>query len=161
MDAPGHIVEGGPTLDAFEAGHFVGDAVVVDVSACKGSIEASVIQAMAGEIRGKAFVLLRSGWSRLWGQSSYFEGFPVLTEAAARLLAGLGIRGVGLDMISVDSVGSTDFPVHKILFRAGLVVVENLDGLEALGTGHFVFSCLPLKMPASDGSPVRAVAILD
>jgi arylformamidase len=160
MDAPGHIVEGAATLDAFDVGHFVGEAALVDVSACRGHIDLHVIESRAEAIRAKDFLILRSGWSRLWGQAAYFEGFPVLTAEAADFIVSLGVRGLGLDMISVDVVNSVDFPIHRILFRAGLVVVENLDRLEALGSTPFLFSCLPLKMPASDGSPVRAVAIL-
>jgi len=37
----------------------------------------------------------------------------------------------------------------------------NLDGLEPLIGKSFPFSCLPLKFERADGSPVRAVAMLD
>jgi kynurenine formamidase len=47
------------------------------------------------------------------------------------------------------------------LFGAGLILIENLTGLEQLIGKPFLFSCLPLKLDQGDGSPVRAVAILD
>ena len=159
MDAPGHILAGAKTLDSFEVGHFVGLAHLVDVSACTdGRIGVEVIEANAAAICGKAFVIFRSAWSRFWGKDAYFRGFPVLTEEAALRLCDFSLHGIGLDMISVDRVGDDAFPVHKILFRRGLVVVENLAGLEALPP-TFIFSCMPLRMPSSDGSPVRAAAI--
>lgn len=159
MDAPGHIVAGAKTLDQFEAGQFFGLAHLVDVSACKdGTIGIDVIEANAAAICGKAFVIFRSGWSGLWGKEAYYRGFPVLSEAAALRLCDFGLRGLGLDMISVDRVETADFPIHKILFKRGLVVVENLDNLDALPP-TFLFSAMPLRMAASDGSPVRAVAI--
>lgn len=161
MDAPGHILAGAKTLDAFEAGHFVGPARVLDVSSLAGpTIGLDFVRAQAGLLAGAAFVLLRSGWDRLWGQAGYYEGFPVLSVEAALALASLGLRGIGLDMISVDPVGSLDFPVHKALFGRGLVIIENLRGLEALGQADFSFCALPLKMPDADGSPVRAIALV-
>jgi kynurenine formamidase len=42
-----------------------------------------------------------------------------------------------------------------------MVLVENLRGLASLAGRRFVFSCLPLKYANADGSPVRAVAMLD
>lgn len=160
MDAPAHMVAGARTLDAFEAAHFVGPGAVLDVSSCReGTIGVEWIEPHAERLRGLSFVLLRSGWSKRWGQPSYFEGFPVLTEEAARLLCTLGLHGIGLDMLSVDPVASQDFPIHNLLLRQGYVIVENLTNLEALDPAPFLFSCLPLKIPAADGSPVRAVAL--
>lgn len=160
IDAPGHIVPGMKNLDDFEAGHFIGFAHLVDVPADSGGrIGIELIEANAAAICGKSFVVFRTGWSRLWGKPGYFEGFPVLSEDAALRLCDFGLRGLGFDTISVDRVGDDGFPIHKILFHHGLVAVENLANLEALAIPTFIFSCLPLRMPESDGSPVRAVAI--
>ena len=159
MDAPGHIVAGAKTLDQFEAGHFMGLAHLVDVSASRnGTIGLDVIEANAAAICGKAFVIFRSGWSALWGNEAYYRDFPVLSEAAALRLCDFNLRGIGLDMISVDRVDTEDFPIHHVLFNRGLVVVENLANLELLPP-TFIFSAMPLRMPSSDGSPVRAVAV--
>jgi kynurenine formamidase len=49
--------------------------------------------------------------------------------------------------------------VHHTLLSAGMVLIENLTGLEKLPESGFYFSCLPLKIQSGDGSPVRAVAI--
>jgi arylformamidase len=162
MDAPGHILPGAPTLDRYDAGHFVGRAAIADVSGCAGGrIEARFIESLPEKVRGLDYLLLLSGWSRLWGEAAYFEGFPVLSEEAARLVCAFGLRGIGLDSISADSVGASGLPIHEILLGAGLVIVENLANLEAVGSGAFTFACLPLKLPDCDGSPVRAVAIID
>jgi kynurenine formamidase len=162
MDAPGHVLPGAPTLDLFEAGRFVGAAAILDVSGFAGCpIDAAFVESASGSVRGLDYLILRSGWSDRWGRGSYFEGFPVLSEDAARLVAGLGLKGIGLDSISADVVGAANLPIHRILFGAGLVIVENLANLEAVDAPSFTFACLPLKLPDCDGSPVRAVAILD
>jgi kynurenine formamidase len=160
VDAPAHMVAGAATLAQLDAGHFVGCACAIDVSG-RAAIDTSALQAHAGLIEGCDFVLLHTGWSRYWGESRYFDGFPVLSTDAARWLTRRGLKGIGVDTISVDPVSATVFGNHLELFGAGLVIVENLTGLDALVGQTFLFSCLPLKLDVVDGSPVRAVATLE
>ena len=48
---------------------------------------------------------------------------------------------------------------HKKLFRdCDIVNIENLKNLDLCGSDLFWFSCFPLKIENSDGSPIRAVA---
>ena len=162
IDAPAHMVAGAPTLDSFDVGRFVGRACVIDVSDVgRAQIGPSVLEAHAALVTDCEFVLFHTGWSRYWGDARYFGGFPVLTEAATRWLVARNLKGVGFDAISADPVGATEFGNHLALFRAGLILIENLTGLEALIGKTFVFSCLPLALPRADGSPVRAVAVID
>lgn len=159
IDAPGHMIAGGPTLDRFEAGQFLGTACVLEVS---GSlVEAATLEREEARIAACDFLLLRSGWSARWGGEDYFSGFPTLSVEAARLLSRLGLKGLGVDCISVDPVGSPDFPVHRVLLGAGMLIIENLRRLEGLPRDSFLFSCLPLRLEDADGSPVRAVALLE
>ncbi|MBU0926984.1 MAG: cyclase family protein [Spirochaetes bacterium] len=165
IDAPGHILPGGATLDRFDAGKFVGAGLVVDLAGRTGPGIAGVVgmaelEPYAGGIPEADFVLFRTGWSSRWGSEGYFSGFPVLSPEAARWLCGLGLSGVGYDCISADPVGSDGLPIHRILLGGGLVIVENLRGLDALVGRSFVFSCLPLAIEDADGSPVRAVGII-
>jgi kynurenine formamidase len=161
IDAPGHMIPGASTLDRFQVDKFIGTACVLDVAGTPQSeIGLDLLEAQAGRVEGCGFVLFHTGWDRKWGQDSYFRGFPLLSAEAARWLGGRGLKGVGFDCISVDAVGSIDMPIHKIILGAGLVIVENLCKLDSLPDGTFIFSCLPLRMPDSDGSPVRAVGML-
>ena len=160
IDAPGHILEGAARLDEFRAGHFLGPGRVLDVSAFQGKvIEIADIEKHGAELCEGEYVLMYSGWSRYWGDGHYYGGYPVLSEAAARWLARFPLRGVGVDMISVDSLSSTSMTNHRIFLERKMVIVENLTGLDALIGKNFLFSCLPLKLASGDGSPVRAVAI--
>lgn len=159
IDAPAHMLEGAPTLDRLDAGHFVGPACVVEVSG-HAVIGRDLLEAHAPELDDCDFILFHTGWDRNWGQPDYFAGFPVLDREAVRWLAGRGLKGVGFDAISVDPVGVSEFSNHLILFRAGMISIENLTGLGPLVGRRFLFSCLPLRLEAADGCPVRAVAIL-
>jgi kynurenine formamidase len=159
MDAPAHIIPGAMTLDQFDIEQFGGKACVVDVSGIENAkIEVGTLEARAEAIGVCDFVILRSGWDRLWESEEYFEGFPVLSPEAAQWLVEAGIKGLGIDMISVDEVDSTDFAVHNILLDANLVIIENLTNLELLPDSVFSFYCFPLRIDQADGSPVRAVA---
>ena len=160
IDAPAHMLADSPTLDQLGVGHFVGKACVIE-AAGQDVIEKPVLKAWAALIEDCDFVLFHTGWSQYWGQERYFVDFPVLSLEASQWLAGQGLKGVGFDAISVDPVGTTDFRNHFVFFRAGMICIENLAGLDALIGRHFLFSCLPLKLAEADGSPVRAVAILD
>lgn len=160
IDAPAHMLSGGATLDRMEAGQFVGTACVIEAGGAE-AIGVELLEAHRSLAEGCDFILFRTGWSRFWGDPRYFEGFPVPTLEAARWLADRGLKGVGFDAISIDPVGSTDFPNHFTIFRAGMLCIENLTGLEPLAGRRFLFSCLPLKLEDADGSPVRAVAILE
>lgn len=160
IDAPAHMLAGARTLDQFDVGHFVGRACVLDVSG-QATIERATIAPLERHITGCDYALLHTGWSRYWGQDDYFQGFPVLSVEATRWMISLGLKGIGVDCISVDPVSSTTYANHLELFHAGLISIENLRGLQPLIGRHVLFACLPLKLDHADGSPVRAVAILD
>jgi kynurenine formamidase len=49
---------------------------------------------------------------------------------------------------------------HLALLGAGIIVVEALANLDKLPP-RFTLCCLPLKLVGRDGSPVRAVAVVE
>lgn len=162
MDAPAHMLEGAATLDALPADRFCGRAVVVDCAHLRGrSVSPDVLSPYAGAIEKADFVLLRTGFEALWGTPDYYGDFAVPDAAAIEWLAHAGLKGVGTDAISIDPMDTVDFPNHMVLFRAGMVNVENLR-LAALPAGAVVdFYALPLRFEGADGAPVRAVAVTE
>jgi len=162
MDAPSHVLPRARTLDQFAAGHFAGRAVSLDLTQLKKPvIDIHDLRPLRSLIKGKEFVLLHTGWYKFWGTSAYFKDYPVLSPEAAQWLAQLDLKGVGVDMISVDAMESFDLPIHKIFLTRDIVVIENLTGLDELGNRDFTFFCLPLKFMQADGAPVRAVAVVN
>jgi arylformamidase len=63
---------------------------------------------------------------------------------------------VGLEDPSADPAESADFPAHRALLGAGVIIVEGLD-LSAVPPGPYELLCLPLKLRAGDGAPARVV----
>jgi arylformamidase len=160
MDAPAHMLDGGKTLDAFDVASFYGHATLIDVrSIGQSHLGVDIISRHAEQLKRSQILILRTGWAERWGREDYFMDFPALSEEAARLVIRYGIKGIGIDAISIDRMG-VEFPVHHILFEAGVFVVENLTNLDRVGQ-EFTFICLPLKILNADGAPVRAVGLID
>lgn len=158
MDAPAHLLPEGVTLDALPVSAFCGAGICVDCTAVEGGRIGPAALLGAGERWNRAeFVLLYTGWEARWGTPEYFADFPLLSEAAARLLA--GTKGVGLDCPSLDPVDSAELPIHRVLLGAGTLLLENLRGLGPLCGKDFQLFALPLHYQQADGAPLRAVAV--
>ena len=50
---------------------------------------------------------------------------------------------------------------HDVFFPAGITVIEYLTNLDAIGVARCRFIALPLAIDGADGSPVRAIALVD
>lgn len=156
MDAPAHMLKDGLTLDALPVSNFVGKALKIDVRGQKVIERAHIEPFLTPEIE---FLIFWTGWSKNWGSESYFGEFPALSVSAAVWLAEQSLKGVGVDSISMDVMTSISFEVHLTLLKKGMVLIENLRGLEEVPE-TFLLSVLPLRLIDADGSPVRAVALL-
>ena len=124
------------------------------------------------EVRSGDVVLVRSGWSRNFGDAEAFlgheSGVPGPTEEAARWLAGRGVRATGAETIAYEQikpeVGHALLPVHRLLLvEHGIHIIEvmNLSGLAAAGVHEFMFVLAPLKIVGGTGSPVRPLAVVE
>ncbi len=154
IDLPLHFRDGEPALDALPPEACFGRARVL--SAPQGAIGPDVFA--TADLTSLDFVILRTGWDRRWGTAAYYETWPWLTPETATLLAGAGLRGIGLDNPSVDPI---DIHIsHEILAAAGMINVENLTNLDRLPDEPFLFMALPLRLAGAEASPVRAVATL-
>ena len=162
MDAPAHIIRGARTLDQFSADHFMGKSSVLDMTSThRPTVDIHHIEPYQDLIAKSKFLLLYTGWSRWWGTDAYYQGYPVLSPEAARWIAGFELRGLGVDMISVDPAGASPFTIHEIFLHRNILIIENLTNLQALPNTDFILSCFPLNIEDADGSPIRAVAIIE
>jgi kynurenine formamidase len=161
IDAPAHMIKGSKTLDMFGIDHFIGEGKVIDLSGKeKKLIETEDLADEMDGIEKIDFLLFYTGWSRFWGDEKYFRDYPVLSENLVKSLTGYKLKGIGFDIISIDPVGVSEFRNHMTVFGKNMIIIENLKNLETLIGKVFTFFCLPLKIEDSDGSPVRACAII-
>ncbi len=163
MDAPSHLLDDGKTLDQFTVDRFIGKGLCIDCTGKgDGVLDRAWLQRYQDQLIGHDFLVLRTGWGKHWATPSYFHGYPVLTEPAADYLTSFDLMGIGVDTLSVDHTDADHYPIHHILLRNNILIIENLAHLRQLPEGSFgQICCLPLHILGSDGAPTRVVARLN
>ncbi|KGK87109.1 hydrolase [Desulfosporosinus sp. HMP52] len=161
IDAPAHMHQNGSYLDEFAIDKFIGTAIILDFSRSNTQVlDIESIISHEETIRNIDFLILKTGWSKYWGNPKYYKGFPYLTEESAKWLSQFALKGIGIDAISIDDIESSSFPVHKILLEKNIVIIENLTNLDSIDPrASFLLSVMPIKNKQADGSPVRAISI--
>jgi kynurenine formamidase len=51
--------------------------------------------------------------------------------------------------------------MHRVLLGADVVIVESLANLDRVPGQRVLFCAAPLNLAASDGAPVRAIALVE
>ncbi len=154
-DAPGHILPGGPTMEALDLEPYIGPCQVVQVVLPPG---ARILPEHLPGPPEAARVLFRT--DSYPDPERFTEAFNALSPELITLLAAHGVVLVGLDTPSVDPFDSQALESHHALFRAGMRCLEGLV-LKDVAPGRYTLCALPLKLEGGDGSPVRAVLIED
>ncbi len=175
LDAPNHFARGRRAVHELPPEDLFGEAVVIDMLArAKADPDAALaasdlaeFERAHGPIPRGAIVLVRTGWAeRARDPKAYAnfdaEGrmhFPGISEAAARFLAARGVRGVGIDTLSIDRGASAEFEAHKVLCGAEIYAIENLnERLADLPARGAIVLVLPIKLAGGSGGPARVVA---
>lgn len=152
LDAPRHFVGDGASMSAWRAEDTVGRCRVVEI-ADPVAIRAEEVRAcepQAGEI------LLFKTKNSAGRSGTFCEDFVYLAADGARVLAGAGVRTVGIDYLSIGGFANDLVETHLELLGAGIWVIEGLclDGVDA---GVYELCCLPLRVEGADGAPARAL----
>jgi arylformamidase len=130
-------------------------ALVVRVAAGTRAIDVSYFESI--DPNGRA-VLVHTSWDEHWRTEQYFVGHPYLTGDAAEWLRGKGAVLVGIDSLNIDSIDGGERPVHSILLRSGIPIIEHMTNLGALPDNGFELSAVPPKISGLGTFPVRAHA---
>ena len=154
-DAPYHFLPDGARIDALDPTIYVGPAMLVDVSRAGWTIDREALaEALPALQAGVPRLLLRTG---AWPDGTRFpERIPTLAPDVPAWLGAQGVRLLGLDIPSVDTIESQDLPIHHALAAAGVHILESLD-LSGVPVGQYELIALPLRIAGGDAAPVRAV----
>jgi kynurenine formamidase len=157
LDAPSHRFAGADDLAALPLQRCADlDAVLVD--AAGPCIDAAALAGTA--VAGRA-VLLRTGWSRHWRTPSYGDASaPYLSRDGAEWLAAHGATLVGIDSVNIDCMTDLARPVHTVLLRAGIPILEHLRNLDRLPRSGARLHAAPVAIRDLGTFPVRAYAVL-
>ncbi|BBI35034.1 cyclase family protein [Cohnella abietis] len=161
LDAPFHFIDDGKTVEQLDLQACIGEAILVDLS-YKQPKEPITVEDFAlyeDRMTEGARVIYRTDWHKQFPNSHYFSDFPFMTIELAEWLASRKISLIGMD---VPTPNPTDYsPVHHILLGADIVILEGLANLGDIGTNEFFLMAAPLRIRGRDGSPVRALAMLE
>lgn len=160
LDAMFHFIEDGRTIDRMPLEWFYGPACVLRIpKKPREEITTADFEPFEQLLTPGARVIYETGWHREFGQPYFFTDFPSLTQEAARYLVSRNIRLLGMD----TPTPSRDwYEVHHILLElpAEVVIVESLARLDQL-PDRFTFIGFPLLFQGRDGSPIRAVGLIE
>ena len=176
VDAPVHFLPDGRHIAAMPVDQWIGEAAVVDLTHIKenGEVTAADLERHARHVRAGDIVLLWTDWPRRASVETerFWRDAPYTGQSACEWLIRREVKAVGYDYPPDYCVRTTifepqkkltreDHTTHHAFFPAGITVVEYLTNLDQIGVPRCRFVALPLPVEGADGSPVRAVAIVE
>ena len=171
VDAPVHVVKNGAAVDALDINRLVGTAVVIDCRVAAGrGITADDLRASQPAPRPGDIALLYA--SEPAGDiEHYITGQSFVTVDAATWLVEQGVTAIGVETACLEHAyqrtivdrcyepGETNpWPAHRVCLERDVYIIEGLTNLAQVAGERIMFAALPLPVPGSSGSPVRAVA---
>lgn len=171
IDTPCLMYPDGYTVAEIPKEKLTGHALLMDFSADKkpnDAVTAADIQDWItenGEIPAAHIVFMRTGMDKFVYQDSFNREWIGFSEDAAELLVEKGIKVIGTDACSIDSMAGHPPlydglpPAHLVFLGAGIPHVEDLCNLSQLPT-HFYVVIAPLKLARSSGAPTRVLAFV-
>jgi kynurenine formamidase len=154
IDGPGHLTESKVLLSNVLVEKFIGNGCLIDARNKK--IDATLFKNVS--LEPQSIVLILTGMDKQFGTREYFDRHPIILESFAQELVRAKVKMVGIDFFSPDAY---PFEVHKLLFKHGIFIIENLTHLEKLlKIERFVVVALPLKTE-TDSALARVVAVVD
>ena len=183
FDAPVHWVSGrdlpNNAVDTIPVEHFVGSACVLDCTS-EAAADADFLltvewikqwEAKHGCIPPRAWVLMRTGWSKRADPVAY-QNFDATgqhtpgpdTDAVRFLVEERDVLGFGTETIGTDAGQGyhlkPPYPCHSFMHGAGRYGLQCLNNLDQLPpTGAVIFAA-PLKIQNGSGSPLRVLALI-
>lgn len=163
VDAPRHFFSDGPAFHEIALERLCGPGVVLEVSKPVGTaITAADLAAHARLVRPGDIVAFDTGWARHAGTDQYHD-HPYLSADGAQWLVDRGVKLAAFDLPTPDLPVSRrpagyDWPAHHVLLGQGVLVSENVTGLDGLAGQRLEFMFVALNIQDSDGAPARVMA---
>ncbi|KPV43383.1 cyclase family protein [Alicyclobacillus ferrooxydans] len=154
IDAPLHMIERGETIESIPIENLITRCRVIDLTHVEGPISREDVES-AGLHTGE-FILFKTRNSK---DTAFNPDFVFVGAEAARYLADLKVKGVGIDALGVER-SQPDHATHKALFGAGIIVIEGLR-LEDVPSGSYQMIAMPIALVGIDAAPARVVLVAD
>ncbi len=171
IDSPLHVFKDGITTAEIRLEQVMGEAVVLDLSfveANRGITIDDLKRGGADRVGRGDIVLLRTDWSdKMYGKwPDYFTQSPFFPAESAEWLVAKGPKSIGFDFFEeycarLPDFTSEDFPMHRVILGAGIVIMEGLTNLGALPTRRVSFYAPFYKIAGTEGAPARFFATVE
>ncbi len=157
IDAPKHFLFDKSGADKIDLKKIIGPCRVIIPTLSpphEGEIERESL--LKYKISRGERILLKTHNSALYKKGRFTSDYISLSLEAAQFLAKKKISLIGIDYLGIEAKSAPGHPVHKVLLKAGIVILEGLD-LSKVKAGSYNLTALPLRIAGGDGSPARAV----
>lgn len=172
MDSQTHIMSDGFSSADMPLERSVGDAAVVDLSviAPNTPVDAALLENHAAHVRAGDIVVMKSGWDQVRSPFTpeFWTEAPYVTRDGAEWFLDRKVGTLAFDfpqdyVIRLYVQGEAPRPLaenvtHDVLLRNGIVLIEYLVNTIAIKGSRTYLCALPLKIPDSNGMPIRAIA---
>ena len=158
VDAPFHFLADGATVDQLPLEILMGKARVVEIPA-RERIDREDLEAL--DLRDDLRVLLKTRMSGQLRVPEFQEDFVYLTGDARRLPRAGGIKLVGIDYLSVETLRHHGLRGPPRAARAPASSSSRGSTSRRSSRGSTTWSCLPLRIVGADGAPRRRVVLRD
>lgn len=166
VDAPLHFVATGKAVDCYAPEEWIFTSpAVIQLSVDPGQLINS------GDIpenfdKNADMVLIRTGFEKYRGQDIYWQNGPgLLPELAGYLLErSPGLRGIGIDFISISSMLHRDVgrKAHKAFLDNRILLFEDMALSNLLSEMKLVrVMAFPLRFIDAEGAPVTVIGVVD
>jgi kynurenine formamidase len=171
IDSPLHVFKDGITTAAISLDQVIGEALTVDLSFVEANHKITIDDLKRGgadEVKKSDIVLLRTDWTdKMYGKwPDYFIQSPFFPPETAEWLVAKGPKSIGFDFFEeycarLADFTSEDFPMHRVILGAGIVIMEGITNLGALPRRRVPFYAPFYKIEGTEGAPARFFAKLD
>lgn len=150
-DAPSHYAIEGKSIDECSLHHYLGPCQVIRPKVNHGDPITKQIVTQAILAPRVLFATSTFDYTQ-----PFREDFASFDPDFFEFLAQNRVITIGIDGPSVDLYKAQEFPCHRIAYKYGVALLENLD-LTKVPEGVYELIALPLKIKSFDASPVRAI----
>ena len=165
IDSPLHVFKDGITTAEISLEQVIGEAVTIDLSFVGANHRITVDDLKRGgadKVKKGEIVLLRTDWTdKMYGKwPDYFTQSPFFPPESAEWLVAKGPKSIGFDFFEeycarLPDFTSEDFPMHRVILGAGIVIMEGLTNLGALPRRRVPFYAPFYKIEGTEGAPAR------
>ena len=149
----------------------IGEAVIIDLSFVGANHKVTVDDLKHGgadQVKKSDIVLLRTDWTdKMYGKwPDYFTQSPFFPPESAEWLVAKDPKSIGFDFFEeycarLPDFTSEDFPMHRVILGAGIVIMEGITNLGELPRRRVPFYAPFYKIEGTEGAPARFFAKID